>query len=38
MDSIIAAYEKFCVERYPLPTDEEVSNLEQRLGVAFPPD
>src|SRR3954468_6307138 len=31
-----AAYRKFCKERFPLPTEEQVAALEGRIGISFP--
>lgn len=38
MNSIERAYEAFCTERFPLPTEEDVAELESRLGIPFPAD
>jgi hypothetical protein len=38
MNSIAAAYRKFCKRRFPLPSEEEVAALEERIGVFLPPD
>ncbi len=38
MDPISSAYEKFCVRRNALPTEGQVSSLEERVGARFPPD
>jgi hypothetical protein len=32
------AYRKFCKKRFPLPSEERVAALEQRIGIALPPD
>jgi hypothetical protein len=38
MTTIENAYDRFCVERFPLPGEAQLSALEQRLGVVFPDD
>jgi hypothetical protein len=38
MSTIDTAYAKFCVERFPLPTQAQVAAIEERIGVAFPDD
>jgi hypothetical protein len=38
MASIEYAYSQFCAERFPLPMDAQLADLEQRIGVAFPDD
>ncbi len=38
MDPISSAYQKFCVRRNPSATEDQVSSLENRIGVRFPPD
>jgi len=38
MNSIALAYRKFCEERFPLPSEEEVAALEERIGIDLPPD
>lgn len=38
MQSIEYAYNSFCEERFPLPTEKQVSDLEQRIGVTLPND
>src|SRR5262249_30399636 len=38
MKSIEVAYRAFCEERFPLPSEEQVADLEQRLGVLLPLD
>lgn len=37
-DVITAAYSNFCVERFPLPSEYEVTELESRLRVRLPPE
>jgi hypothetical protein len=38
MDAIALAYAAFCEERFPLPSERDVSALERHLGIAFPVD
>ncbi|HVU89421.1 MAG TPA: SMI1/KNR4 family protein [Pirellulales bacterium] len=38
MNDITYAYKRFCTERFPLPTDAQVSELEWRIRVVFPKD
>jgi len=38
MNAIELAYRKFCEERFPLPNEAQVSDLEKRIGVRLPPD
>src|SRR5437870_4166884 len=38
MNSMDAAYGTFCKERFPLPSEKEVNDLEDRLGIRLPPD
>jgi hypothetical protein len=38
MNEIDAAYRKFCRTRFPLPTERQVADLEQRISVSFPED
>jgi hypothetical protein len=38
MTTIESAYEKFCQERFSLPTEEQVADLEERIGVSLPDD
>jgi len=35
---IEAAYKAYCRERFPLPTEKQVADLERRIGVSFPED
>lgn len=35
---IDSAYERFCVERFPLPTEKQVRELEERIEVRFSDD
>jgi len=35
---IDSAYEKFCTERFPLPSEKQVAEFEQRIGVQLPSD
>jgi hypothetical protein len=35
---IDAAYRDFCVKRFPLPTSQQVADLERRIGVPLPDD
>lgn len=35
---IEAAYRAYCRERFPLPTEKDVADLEQRIGVSLPDD
>jgi hypothetical protein len=36
--TIAYAYKRFCIERFPLPTEARLLELEQRIGVTFPED
>ena len=36
MTSVERAYGQFCAERFPLPSDADVSELEKRINVRFP--
>lgn len=36
--SIEWAYNRFCTERFPLPSEADVEELEQRISVNFPPE
>jgi SMI1 / KNR4 family (SUKH-1) len=38
MTTIEYAYNRFCKERFPRPSEEQVSALEQRIGVTLPED
>lgn len=38
MTNIEYGYNRFCKERFSLPTESQVRWLEQRIKVAFPPD
>lgn len=38
MNTIETAYRKFCIERFPLPTEQQIVELEQRIKVSFPDD
>lgn len=38
MNNIEMAYSKFCEERFSLPTEKQVADLEQGLGIQLPPD
>src|SRR5262249_8861394 len=38
MNNIELAYRTFCKERFPLPSEKQVADLEQRLGMEFPSD
>jgi hypothetical protein len=35
---IDSAYRRFCRERFPLPTEAQIRELEGRIGVSFPAD
>jgi hypothetical protein len=35
---ITYAYNRFCTERFPLPSESQVSDLERRIKVDFPDD
>jgi hypothetical protein len=37
-NSIEIAYNAFCKERFPLPSEKQVADLEERLGIPLPPD
>lgn len=36
-NNIRSVYEAFPIERFPLPSEEDVSNLEARLKISLPP-
>lgn len=36
MSVIEQAYSKWCQQRFPLPTERDISDLEQRITVRFP--
>jgi hypothetical protein len=38
MKTIEKVYREFCRERFPLPTEQQVSELERRIKVSFPDD
>lgn len=38
MTAIDDAYRRFSRERFPLPTEEQLAELEQRIGLVFPDD
>lgn len=38
MKTIEAAYDQFCEERFPAPTEKQVADLEQRIGISLPED
>jgi SMI1-KNR4 cell-wall len=38
MTIIQSAYDRFCKERFPLPSESQLSALEERIGVIFPDD
>jgi hypothetical protein len=38
MSYIETAYKKFCKERFPLPSEQQVADLELRIGIPLPPD
>ena len=38
MIHIKAAYKAFCKTRFPLPTERQVADLEDGLGIQLPPD
>jgi hypothetical protein len=38
MTTIEYAYRRFCTERFPLPSEAQLAELEQRIGVVFPDD
>ena len=38
MTTIEGAYRDFCTERFPLPTEKQVADLERRIGVSLPED
>jgi len=38
MTTIEDAYRKFSTERFPLPSQSQLDELERRIGVAFPED
>jgi len=37
MNTIDAGFERYCQERFPLPSEEQIANLESRLSVLLPP-
>lgn len=38
MTTIQSAYDRFAVERFPLPSESELAELESQIGVRFPED
>jgi hypothetical protein len=38
MSVIAQIYEKYCEERFSLPTEKQVADIERRMGVPFPAD
>ena len=38
MTTIKNVYDKFCIKRFPLPTEAQLADLEKRIGVRFPED
>ena len=38
MIAIEWAYQRFCRERFPLPTESNIADLEGRIGVSLPDD
>jgi hypothetical protein len=38
MTTIKYAYRRFCTKRFPLPSEAQLAELEQRIGVVFPDD
>jgi hypothetical protein len=38
MGIIQAAYDAFCEKRFPLPTEKQVADLEEKIGISFPDD
>lgn len=38
MNLIARAYDRYCTTRFPLPTENEVAALEERLKIDFPDD
>ena len=38
MKTIETAYVAFCKTRFPLPSEKQVAQVEQRLGIKLPPD
>lgn len=38
MIGIEYAYQRFCDERFPLPSEAQLEALEQRIGITFPED
>lgn len=38
MNTIEMAYKNFCRKRFPLPSEKQVADLEEELGILFPPD
>jgi hypothetical protein len=36
--TIGSAYDRFCQERFPLPSEAELSAFEQKIGIVFPDD
>lgn len=37
-DAIATAYQRFGRGRFPLPSEQQVAELEQRIGITFPED
>jgi hypothetical protein len=38
MNAIESVYQQFCKERFPLPSERQLEELEQRIGVRFADD
>ena len=38
MKAIQTAYDRFCIERFPLPSEDGLQELEQKIGIVFPDD
>lgn len=38
MSTIAYAYNRFCIERFPLPDEKQFENLERQIDVQFPND
>jgi hypothetical protein len=38
METLDDVYHRFCRKRFSLPTQEQVADLEERMGVTFPDD
>ena len=36
MTAIDIVYSRYCTERFPLPTEQQVAELEQRIGIRLP--